>query len=322
MAKSLPYRPQIDMQQLHAFDERLRHIPGSWNTIGRSFVHAGAPGVIRLRWLIEDKRWCDEAGFLNFLDQRHHRLLLRCFLKEEAMSEGLQPLLTEEGDADPATTEPDWQRVWKVEALLEKMGPEVTRQQLMHALHFLELQEYLVAQGSDEWVSGPLLKPIEHLGPTFAWSVQALLQERHHALVRRCVGFKEWQASAINDLDVLAFTEDGLIMIVECKSCPDIPFDHLVHFVQRASAFPADISLLLIDTESESLVTEYVQQIMTILNGEVTALEQRHLYEGSVIYHVTGNLYVANTAGGIDPALETTLRLQSASKQVSYTEIR
>lgn len=47
-------------------------------------------------------------------------------------------------------------------------------------------------------------------------------------------------------------------MVVECKASPDIPFAHLVHFVQRARAFPADISLLLIDTESESLVTEYV----------------------------------------------------------------
>jgi hypothetical protein len=151
--------------------------------------------------------------------------------------------------------------------------------------------------------------------------VQAHLQERHHALVRRCVGFKEWQASAMNDLDVLAFTEDGLIMVVECKSCPDIPFNHLVHFVQRARAFPADISLLLIDTESESLVTEYVQQIVTILNREPVAPGQRHLYEGSLIYHVTENLYVANTTGGIDPALETTLRLQSGSKQARYTEI-
>jgi hypothetical protein len=314
MLKSLPYRPQMDMQQLHAFDERLRHVPGSWNTIGRSFVHAGAPGVIRLRWLIEGKRWCDEAGFLDFLDQRHHRLLLRCFLQQEPMSEDLQQLITEPGDSDPAVPESGWQRIWKVEALLEKMGPEATRQRLMHALHFLELQEYLVAQAPDEWVSSSLLEHVEHFGPTFAWSVQAHLQQQHHALVRRCVGFKEWQASALNDLDVLAFTEDGLIMVVECKASPDIPFTHLVHYVQRARAFPADISLLLIDTESESLLTEYVQQIVTILNRAPMNLGQRHLYEGSVIYHVTENLYVANTAGGIDPALEITLRLESGLK--------
>ncbi len=308
MLKTLPYRPPLDMQQLHAFDECLRHVPGSWNTIGRSFVHAGAPGVIRLRWLIEGKRWCDEAGFLDFLDQRHHRLLLRCFLQHEAVSEDLQELITD--GADPAVAESAWKRVWKVEALLDKVGPEITRQRLMYALHFLELQEYLVAQAPDEWVSGPLLAHVEHFGPTFAWSVQAHLQQRHRALVRRCVGFKEWQTSALNDLDVLAFTEDGLVMVVECKSDPDIPFAHLVHFVKRARAFPTDISLLLIDTESESLLTEYIQQIIPILDREPTAPGQRHLYKGSVIYHVIDNLYVANTVGGIDPALETTLRLQ------------
>lgn len=167
MLKSLPYRPQIDMQQLHAFDDRLRHVPGSWNTIGRSFVHAGVPGVIRLCWLIAGKRWCDEAGFLDFLDQRHHRLLLRCFLQHEPLSEYLQQLITEPGDSDTEVLESGWQRVWKVEALLEKMGPEITRQRLMYALHFLELQEYLVAQGADKWVSGPLLAHVEHFGLTF-----------------------------------------------------------------------------------------------------------------------------------------------------------
>jgi hypothetical protein len=80
--------------------------------------------------------------------------------------------------------------------------------------------------------------------------------------------------------------------------------------VKRARAFPTDISLLLIDTESESLLTEYIQQIIPILDREPTAPGQRHLYKGSVIYHVIDNIYVANTAGGIDPALETTLRLQ------------
>lgn len=315
MLKSLPYRPQIDMQQLHAFDERLRQVPGSWNTIGTSFVHAGAPGVIRLRKLIEGKRWCDEAGFLEFLDRRHHRLLLRCFLQHEplSMSEHLPQVPVEPDDTDTPISEPGWQRSWKVEALLEKMGPEVTRQRLMQALHFLELQEYIVAQGPDEWVSGSLLEHVEQFGPTFAWSVQAHLQQ-HQALVRRCVGFKEWQTPALNDLDVLAFTKDGLIMTVECKSSQDIPFADLVDFVQRARTFPADISLLLIDTEHESLVIEYLQQINTILNREPLDFGQRHLYEGSVIYHVSGNLYVAHTASGIAPTLEAMLRLASDLK--------
>src|ERR671936_18452 len=73
------YRPEINMQQVSRFDAHLRNVPGSWTMI-HSFLHAGDPRVVSLRWLIPGERWCDEAGFRNFLDQRHHRLLLRCFL--------------------------------------------------------------------------------------------------------------------------------------------------------------------------------------------------------------------------------------------------
>lgn len=318
--KPLPYRPQIDMPQLYAFDERLRNVPGSWNTIGRSFVHAGAPGVIRLRWLIAGERWCDEAGFLDFLDVRQNRLLVRCFLKNKPVDEEIPQAIEEPEDADADVPEHVWQRTWTMEALLKEMGPEVKPRRLVQGLHFLEKQEYIVAHGPDEWVSGSFLEHVEQFGPTFAWSVQAHLQERHHALTRRCVSFKEWQVPQLNELDVLAFAADGLIMTVECKSNEDIPFEELVQFVQRARAFPADVALLFIDTESEERLTEYLQQLNTILNREHMDLGDRHLHEGTVIYHLTDNLYVANTAGGIDPALEATLRLGSALKQPSYVE--
>src|SRR5258708_32586700 len=133
--KGLPYHPQIDMQQLYAFDEHLRNVPGSWSTIGTSFVHAGAPGVIRLRWLIDGQRWCNEAGFLDFLDLRNHRILLRCFIQNETVVQDIQQASTEPDDLDAASPEQGWQRIWKMEALLEKMGPETNQRRLAQALH-------------------------------------------------------------------------------------------------------------------------------------------------------------------------------------------
>ncbi len=309
------YRPQINMQQIQAFDERLHSLPGSWSTIGRSFVHAGAPGVIRLRWQIAGERWCDEPGFLNFLDVRNNRLLLRCFLQHEPMIEDLQPSIEDATSSGAGIPEHDWQRSWKEDALLKKMESGTKQRHLAQALHFLEIQGYIVAHGPEEWVSGSFLEQVVTLAPTFSWCVQARLQTDHHALVRRSVSFREWQDIQLNELDVLAFTENGLIMIVECKTSSTIPLDEVIHFVQRARQFPADIALLLIDTNSEDQIIKRIQQMNTILNREEMDLGSRHEHKESIIYHLAENLYVANTAGGIGSALEATLQVGSGLKQ-------
>lgn len=314
----IAYRPQINMQQIQAFDERLHTIPGSWSTIGRSFVHAGAPGVIRLRWQIDGERWCDEPGFLNFLDVRNNRLLLRCFLQHEPMTEDLQLPIEESTSSGAGIPEHNWQRSWKEDALLKKMEPGTKHRHLAQALHFLEIQGYIVAHGPEEWVSGSFLEQVVTLVPTFSWCVQARLQNDHHALVRRSVSFREWQNSQLNELDVLAFTEDDQIMIVECKTNLAIPLEQMVHFVQRARQFPADMSLLLIDTGSEDQIIKRLHQLNTILNREEMDIGSRHENKGSVIYHLAENLYVANTAGGISAALEAILQLGTRLKQADY----
>jgi hypothetical protein len=312
------YRPQIDMQQIQAFDEHLRTLPGSWSTIGRSFVHSGAPGVIRLRWQIANERWCDEPGFLDFLDVRNHRLLLRCFLQHEPMTEDLQPSDEESDSSGAGMPEHDWQRSWTEEALLKKMEPGTKQRHLTQALHFLEIQGYIVAHGPGEWVSGSFLEQVMTLAPTFSWCVQARLQTNHHALVRRSVSFIEWQNSSLNELDVLAFMEDGRIMIVDCKTNPAIPLEQMIHFVRRASEFPADISLLLIDTDDEEQVIKRLRQMNTILHREETDFGSRYQHKGSTMYHLTENLYVANTAGGISSVLELALQSASSLKPVNY----
>jgi hypothetical protein len=309
----IPYHPQMDMQQLAAFDERLRHVSGSWNTIGRSYVHAGASGVIHLRWLIMGERWCNEDGFLHFLDSWQHRQLLRYFLRQKP------PQDQQQRDRKRAHTGMEkrkcgWQRIWKEDALFQKMEPKTTRKQFIQALQFLALQEYITAQDPDTWVSSSLLEPIKTFDATFAWCVQAHLQN-HHALTRRSVSFREWQTSHLNDLDVLAFTEEGLIMTVACTSGQDLSSGYLVHFVQRARDFPADIALLFIDTESESQVTKHLRQINIFLKREPMDFGHRYMQDGSVVYHLIDNIYVANTAGGIEPALVMTLQLGSSITQ-------
>jgi hypothetical protein len=310
----LSYHPQLDMQQLYAFDERLRNIPGSWNTIGRSFVHAGAPDVIHLRWLINDQPWCTERGFLDFLDVRSHRLLLNCFLQKKPVEkrQNANPKATTAGKK---LAQHGRQHAWKEKALCESIGLAATQHdQLTEALHFLELQEYIELKHPHEWMSSSLLEHIANFDATFSWCVQAHLQN-HRALTRRCVSFKEWQSLHLNDLDILAFTDDGLIMTVACISERDLPSGFLQNFVQRARIFPADIVLLLVDTESESLLTHRLQQINTMLKREASTCEQRYLQDSSIIYHVTKNIYIANTAGGIDPTLTAILRLGSSIKQ-------
>jgi len=71
-SEHVPYRPEMNMQQVSRFDAHLRNVPGSW-TMTRSFLHAGDPRVVSLRWIIPGERWSDEAGFLDFLALRDHQ---------------------------------------------------------------------------------------------------------------------------------------------------------------------------------------------------------------------------------------------------------
>ena len=307
------YRPEMNMKHITGFDARLRSVPGSW-TLTHSFLHAGDPRVISLRWIISDKHWCDEAGFLNFLDQRHHRLLLRCFL-EPAVSEQ-SPAIEEEIPSDTETeTEsealPEYQ--WSSEELLEQMGPPTKNHQLSQALQFLRAQE-MVHEEQDKWSRGKQISSLATINATFEWVVQEYLQRYHNAFARRRVSFKEWDQNHLNDINVLAFTPEGLTVIIECKTDLDISGEELMHFIQRAATFPTDVALLLIDTEHEQHVVSQVQKINAILGRKSSDPEEIYLYKGSTIAHITGNLYVANTAGGIAASLEETLRMGAESK--------
>jgi hypothetical protein len=54
MKDRLPYHPEMNMEQIRAFDARVQNLPGSW-TMTHSFVHSGDPRILQLRWIIPDE---------------------------------------------------------------------------------------------------------------------------------------------------------------------------------------------------------------------------------------------------------------------------
>jgi hypothetical protein len=306
-----PYQPIIDWQSVARFDARLQSLPGVWNTTGRSFLHGGAPGLIRLRWIIPGERWCDEDGMLSFLDQRVHRQLLRFFLQRVPVMQGIQASITDRSRDDSEVSSGNLYRLWSTEQLRQKLGASVTLEQLTQALHFLALQDYIFLHDEDQWRGGSAFSSIMNLGPTFEWIVQAHLQQTYNALTRRCVHFTAWEKLGLNDLDVLAFTDD-LVMMIECKSSQDISPDKVARFVRRAQAFPADLALLLIDTASSYQVTKQGEHIRSILGLADGTVKGQQAYPESLVLALSESIYVANTADSIQKTLAAIIQYKRA----------
>lgn len=295
--------PIIDERQVTDFDICLQRI-GVWNTTGRSFTNDGAPGIIRLRWIIPGELWCDEEGMLQFLDQRLYRQVLRWILHASALKED-EAFLLQDGWRE----EPHF--LWKSDDLAQAVKRDT--EDLFPILRFLMLQEYLVEQGSGIWTRGPALTSIFNMGATLEWCVQAHFQRRHQAVARRCVHFKEWEAFGLNDLDVLTFIDD-LVIFLECKSSSAITLGQLTRFVKRARAFPADVALLLIDTQSFSSVEARVRQIKMILGLEEAHQEETFRHEGSQMVFLPAPIVVANIGERISHTLDHILHLAKMQK--------
>ncbi|HCI78620.1 MAG TPA: hypothetical protein DHW02_02900, partial [Ktedonobacter sp.] len=52
------------------------------------------------------------------------------------------------------------------------------------------------------------------------------------------------------DLDVVAFLDGGIIVMVECKSSSDVDEAHFSRFLQRTQTFRPTLAILLIDTQA------------------------------------------------------------------------
>jgi hypothetical protein len=158
---------------------------------------------------------------------------------------------------------------------------------------------------------------ITNLGATLEWLVMENFQRFHQAIARRSVILKELQGQQLGDLDVLAFTENGLVITVECKSSTSgISREHMTHFLGRAALFPADIALLLIDASDGQHVTNRLAQIASCLHISVRRLPLGcYAVEGRLIYHIQDNVYVANTGGSVRATLKTVIQVGTALKR-------
>ncbi len=279
------------------FEERLQRCsPHPWTMICGSTTQAPDPQVLRLPQVIPGRGWCEEATYLDFLDQHMHRRLLNCFVLDSR------------------------QALWHIDELLKQVGPGNSRMMLETALLFCERQSFMVAVKNRTWWSrGPQLRQVYNLGATFEWLIQETLQRHHQALTRRGVILKELPPQQFGDMDILAFTENGFAVTVECKSSPSgITDGHLRRFIKRASAFPADIALLLIDTDDANALLNRLPQINTVLGHGWNHRYAARYAEGSKsIYHLQDNLYLSNTSGGVSAMLGNVLQFGSAGKRGS-----
>ena len=104
MANGIPYRPSLSKASLRAFEQHLAQCPGVW-TLNRGFVQREDPRVLCLRWIVPGALWCDIPGYLDFLDHRIHRQLLRCFCRQSSTHLWTIVSLCEHLDCEPDEVE-------------------------------------------------------------------------------------------------------------------------------------------------------------------------------------------------------------------------
>jgi hypothetical protein len=124
---------QYKEQPCLTFEERLQQCPGGpWTIASASTTQTPDTQVVRLHKVIPGRGWCEEATYVDFLDQRIHRQLLDCFVLN---TQKLQ---------------------WSIDELLKQIGPRISRMTLETALLFCEAQGFIVAVKNRTWWSrGP-----------------------------------------------------------------------------------------------------------------------------------------------------------------------
>ena len=158
------------------------------------------------------------------------------------------------------------------------------------------------------WQGHPRLIPLNNLGWTFEWVIQALLEREYHALVLRHVILGE--VRALGEIDVLALFANGQSLLIECKSSSKGLTDRqLDRFVAKAQGFPATYAFLIIDTDDfhqmQQRWGQFGQAMMRAFGDGSVGPIQHHA--GSNVVCLRRNLYVADTGGEIISSLQAIL---------------
>jgi len=171
-------------------------------------------------------------------------------------------------------------------------------------LTFLLDQEWFHARG--RWFDqGPYQESILNIGRTFEWYVaewfRLTYSITHLVPVRHGVELAELPLQG--DLDVVAFLDDGLVIMVECKSSSEVNEGHFSRFLQRVQAFHPTLAILLIDTP-----ISFSQERLSVFNTALDTLDYAPLHGSRGFYRGTMNVYVVNVEHSIEISLLDVLR--------------
>lgn len=240
--------------------------------------------VLQPRPLSLASPWADPTQFLDFLTTIAHRRLIHCFFSPHS---GQQ---------------------WTFEALLKQTRPS-SPQALSEALEQCCFWQIALEDVStNTWQGHPRLITLNNFGWTFEWMVQTLLERDSRALVRRHVILGEIRD--LGELDILAFLPTGQSLLIECKSSSkSLTNIQLDRFVAKGRGFPADRSLLLIDTDDPHQMQQRMGQVGQAMqrafgDASVGAIQR---VAGSSIVCMHNTLYIADTGGGIMTTLQAVL---------------
>lgn len=263
------------------FIERLQHCAGSPWTLFEAQQHLD---TLVLQPQSFDASQVDTSLFVDFLANSFHRRLLHCFVGMNGS------------------------RTWLLEDILKQTRPP-SPQALIEALECCRLWQIALEHTTmHAWQGHPRLAPLNNLGWTFEWVIQALLERDYGALVRRHVHLGE--IAALGEIDILALLPDGQSLLVECKSSSKGLTDRQIdRFVAKAQGFPGACALLLIDTDDPHQMQQRMGQFGLAVqraygDASIRAIQRSG---GCSVVHLRERLSVADTGGGIITALQAVL---------------
>ena len=265
------------------FVERLQQCAGSPWTLFEAQQHLDNL-VLQPLPLSSDDSNANAASYVDFLANSFHRRLLHCFVGMNGS------------------------RNWPLETLLKQTRPP-SPQALIEALEqccFWQIALFDIAAST--WQGHPRLAPLNNLGWTFEWVIQALLEREYDALVRRHVHLGE--IAVLGEIDILALLPDGRSLLIECKSSSKGLTDRqLDRFIAKAQGFPGASALLLIDTDDPHQMQQRMGQFGMAVqraygDASLGAIQRSG---GCSVVHLRERLSVADTGGGIITALQAVL---------------
>lgn len=190
-----------------------------------------------------------------------------------------------------------------------------TREGLMHffpsetllssSLTFLVDQQWFHLEGN-QYMRGPYQAHITNIGRTVEWYVAEWFRftYSHTHLVAVRHGVEVAELPIPGDLDVVAFLDEGVIVLIECKSSSDVDEAHFSRFLQRTQTFRPTLAILLIDTQAP-----FAHARLAAFNAALHAHGYGSLHGTRGMYRGAMNSYVVNVEHSIALSLRDIMNL-------------